>query len=227
MSGLSLRAVDQDRLVSRRAKASRAWSAADAQVKRAFDVVIAVLALAVLAPVFAMIASIVRCDGGPAFFRQERVGKGGRRFWFYKFRSMAIDAEARRADLALCNHHGPHGVTFKLKHDPRVTPVGRFLRRTSLDELPQLWNVLKGDMSLVGPRPALPSEVACYTTAQSRRLVVLPGLTCLWQVCGRAELSFEEQVRLDLEYIARRSLWLDLDLLARTVPAVVGGRGAY
>jgi lipopolysaccharide/colanic/teichoic acid biosynthesis glycosyltransferase len=185
------------------------------------------LALIALAPVFVLIASIVRYDGGPAFFRQQRVGKGGRTFWFYKFRSMVVDAEARRAGLALWNRHGPDGVTFKLKHDPRVTPVGRFLRRTSLDELPQLWNVLKGDMSLVGPRPALPSEVACYTTGQSRRLAVPPGLTCLWQVCGRAELSFEEQVRLDLEYISRRSLWLDLDLLARTVPAVVGGRGAY
>jgi lipopolysaccharide/colanic/teichoic acid biosynthesis glycosyltransferase len=197
------------------------------RVKRLLDVAIASIALIVLAPVFAVIAWRVRRDGGPALFRQLRVGKDGRLFWFYKFRSMAVGAETLHASLAGQNDHGPDGVTFKARHDPRVTPVGRILRQTSLDELPQLINVLKGEMSLVGPRPALPSEVARHTAEQRRRLAVLPGMTCFWQVSGRAELPFEQQVRLDLEYIARRSLWLDLTLLLRTIPAVVKGRGAY
>ena len=140
---------------------------------------------------------------------------------------MVVDAEAHRRALQAKNQHGAQGVTFKMKNDPRITRVGRILRRTSLDELPQLWNVLKGDMSIVGPRPALPAEVERYTAEEQTRLVITPGLTCLWQVSGRADLSFEEQVRLDLEYIAKRSFWFDLILIARTIPAMLSGRGAY
>jgi lipopolysaccharide/colanic/teichoic acid biosynthesis glycosyltransferase len=139
---------------------------------------------------------------------------------------MVPNAEALKADLIPQNIHGENGITFKLKHDPRITPIGRFLRKASIDELPQLFNVLRGEMSLVGPRPPLPSEVANYNERHLQRLSVLPGLTCLWQVSGRAELPFEEQVRLDLEYISRRSLALDLSLLIRTIPAVISGRGA-
>jgi lipopolysaccharide/colanic/teichoic acid biosynthesis glycosyltransferase len=196
-------------------------------VKRVTDVSVAVFALIALALVFAVIALLVRRDGGPAIFRQRRVGKNGRLFWMYKFRTMVVDAEARRVTMAGWNNHGRDAVTFKMRRDPRFTPVGKVLRCTSLDELPQLWNVLKGAMTLVDPRPALTSEVAPYTPEDRQRLSVPPGLTCLWQVNGRSELPFREQVRLDLEYIARRSLWLDLSLLVQTIPAVVCGRGAY
>ncbi len=196
-------------------------------LKRVLDMTVAGAALVVLSPVFLLIAVLVRRDGGPVFFRQLRVGQGGREFGFYKFRSMVVDAEARRIALAASNDHGHECVTFKMKRDPRVTAVGRFLRRTSLDELPQLWNVLKGDMSLVGPRPAIPTEVAKYTPFQRGRLAVKPGLTGLWQVSGRGDVPFEQQVRLDLDYIARRSIWLDLSLIVRTIPAVLTGRGAY
>ena len=209
------------------ATASGTPEAACGALKRALDVIVAGAALMALSPVFLLIAVLVSRDGGSVFFRQVRVGRGGRAFGFYKFRSMVVDAEAHRLALAARNDHGQECVTFKMRRDPRVTAVGGFLRRTSLDELPQLWNVLKGDMSLVGPRPAIPAEVALYTPAQRGRLAVKPGLTGIWQVSGRAELPFEEQVRLDLDYIARRSIWLDLSLLARTVPAVLTGRGAY
>ncbi len=196
-------------------------------VKRALDLTITTLALVALAPLIAVVACLIKLhDGGPVFFRQRRIGRDGIPFWCYKFRSMVQNAEALRAALAAQNVHGPDGITFKVKRDPRITPIGRLLRKTSLDELPQLINVLRGEMSLVGPRPPLPSEVALYNEWHLQRLAVLPGLTCLWQVSGRAELPFEEQVRLDLEYIARRNLALDLSLLVRTVPAVISGRGA-
>jgi len=198
-----------------------------AGVKRLVDVVLASLALVALSPLFVVLAVLVKLDGGSVFFRQRRVGKDGVEFWFYKFRSMVVDAEARRVGLVSRNEHGRLGVTFKLKNDPRITKVGRFLRKTNLDELPQFWNVLRGDMSLVGPRPALPSEVARYSAEERQRLSVLPGLTCLWQVKGRADLPFDKQVALDLEYIAHRTLWLDLSLLFQTVPAMLSGRGAY
>lgn len=195
--------------------------------KRLLDVLVSAAALIALSPVIAVIALLVRRDGGTVFFRQLRVGAGGRTFWFYKFRSMVPDAEARRRALDSLNQHGREAVTFKMKNDPRVTPIGRFLRRTSLDELPQLWNVLKGDMSLVGPRPAIPEEVARYSNHERGRLSVKPGITCIWQISGRAEIPFEEQVRLDLDYITRRSIWLDAALLLQTIPAVLTGRGAY
>lgn len=193
---------------------------------RALDVSLSATLLLLLLPVFAVIAVAVRLESpGPLIFRQKRVGKDGCEFPFLKFRSMIRDAEARRLGLENRNERG--GPVFKIRDDPRVTRVGRVLRRWSLDELPQLINVLRGDMSLVGPRPALPSEVARYTPHQRRRLAVTPGVTGLWQVSGRARLSFEESVALDLAYIQRRSLALNLLILARTVPAVLNGDGAF
>ncbi|MDY6993986.1 MAG: sugar transferase, partial [Pseudomonadota bacterium] len=147
-------------------------------------------------------------------------------FKMYKFRSMYTDAEQRQVEL-MANNEMQDGVLFKMKHDPRITRSGRFLRKFSIDELPQLWNVLKGDMALVGPRPPLPSEVAHYTAYDYQRLTVTPGLTCLWQISGRSELSFAQQVELDLAYIARQSFWFDLVLLFKTLPAVLKAKGAY
>ncbi len=194
--------------------------------KRPLDLVLVLLALATLWPLFLVLAVAVRATSpGPAFFVQERVGRGGRRFGMVKFRSMYADAEARRSEL-LAGSDRP-GLCFKMKDDPRVTPLGRFLRRTSLDELPQLWNVLRGEMSLVGPRPALPAEVAEYPAAALGRLEALPGITGVWQVSGRAEVGFDEMVRMDLRYVRNRSLAGDLSILARTVGVVLRGRGAY
>jgi lipopolysaccharide/colanic/teichoic acid biosynthesis glycosyltransferase len=196
-------------------------------VKRGLDVIITVIALIVLAPIFGLVALLIKLhDGGCVFFVQRRVGKDGQTFAFYKFRSMTMDADDLRPHLLRRNHH-PDSLTFKMRKDPRVTWIGRIIRRTSLDELPQLYNVLRGEMTLVGPRPALPCEVERYTEAERRRLAVTPGLTCIWQVSGRADLPFRDQVQLDIAYIHRQSLLLDLQILARTIPAVVCGRGAY
>lgn len=193
--------------------------------KRALDVLGALAGLAVLGPALVLAMAAVRWhDGGPALFVQERAGRYGRAFRLYKLRTMVTDAEDRLAGLQLRNE--VRGPAFKLRDDPRVTPLGRWLRRLSLDELPQLVNVLRGEMSLVGPRPPLPSEVARYERHQLRRLSVRPGMTGLWQVSGRADLPFERWIELDLEYVDRWSLWLDLRLLARTVPAVLSGTGA-
>jgi lipopolysaccharide/colanic/teichoic acid biosynthesis glycosyltransferase len=150
----------------------------------------------------------------------------GREFPFPKFRSMVTDADARKQELTALNQHGD-GITFKIKKDPRVTWIGRFMRKFSIDELPQLWCVLTGDMALVGPRPPVPSEVAQYTLADRRRLDTKPGLTCIWQVSGRADIPFEQQVELDVKYIESQSIWLDIKLLLKTIPAVLSGRGAY
>ncbi|WP_159736812.1 sugar transferase, partial [Arthrobacter sp. 9V] len=194
--------------------------------KRALDVVGAVLGLALLSPVLAAVALAVRADdGGPGFFRQVRVGRGGAEFPILKFRTMCVDAEARMA--ALQSENQGAGPLFKMQDDPRVTRVGAFLRRTSLDELPQLWNVLTGSMSLVGPRPALPREVALYEDFADRRLLVTPGITGLWQVSGRSDLDWAEGVRLDLHYVENWSFLHDLVILARTVPSVLRSRGAY
>ncbi|WP_460869200.1 sugar transferase [Rhodococcus aerolatus] len=194
--------------------------------KTAVDVVVAGLALLALSPVLLAIALAVRLDSpGPALFLQERVGKDGRTFRVVKFRTMVVDAEARLAALAADNQAG--GVLFKLRRDPRVTRVGAVLRRYSVDELPQLLNVLTGSMSLVGPRPPLPSEVARYESAVGRRLLVTPGMTGLWQVSGRSDLSWEESVRLDLRYVENWSLALDATILWKTVAAVVRRDGAY
>jgi lipopolysaccharide/colanic/teichoic acid biosynthesis glycosyltransferase len=197
-------------------------------LKRAMDIVASGFALLALSPLFVVIAAAIRLeDGDPALFWQARVGRWGSEFPFPKFRSMVTDAEARRARLLTVNQHGEAGITFKHKRDPRITRVGAFLRKLSLDELPQFWCVLRGDMSLVGPRPPLPSEVARYPLADRRRLDVKPGLTCIWQVSGRSDLAFEQQVSLDLQYIDSHSLWLDIALLLKTVPAILTGRGAY
>ena len=196
--------------------------------KRVLDVVVSTGLFITLLPLMVLIALAIKFTSrGRIIYSQQRVGLNGREFRFYKFRSMVQNAEILRDRLNVHNQHGSNGVTFKLKNDPRITSVGRVLRRTSLDELPQLWNVLVGDMSLVGPRPALPSEVARYTEFERRRLGVKPGITCFWQVAGRANIPFREQVRLDLQYIEQCSLWLDVKLLVRTITAVFSGNGAY
>jgi len=162
---------------------------------------------------------------GPVLFRQTRVGRGGAEFSMLKFRSMCVDAEERKAELHALSEG--NGVLFKMKQDPRVTPIGRVLRRLSLDELPQLFNVLRGEMSLVGPRPPLPAEVALYAPDDTRRMLVKPGLTGLWQVSGRSDLTWEESVRLDLRYVDNWSMALDLLILCKTARAVLRGGGAY
>ncbi|EDN66637.1 Bacterial sugar transferase [Beggiatoa sp. PS] len=195
--------------------------------KRIFDMTISAIALLVLSPVFIIVALLIRLNSkGPIFFAQMRVGKDSNLFKMWKFRSMYIDAEARKAVLMKKNEM-KGGVLFKMKQDPRVTQVGRFIRKFSIDELPQLWNVFVGDMSLVGPRPPLPIEVAQYTFYQRQRLAVTPGITCIWQVSGRSEIPFEKQVRMDLDYIANQSFWFDIDLLLKTIPAVLKAKGAY
>jgi lipopolysaccharide/colanic/teichoic acid biosynthesis glycosyltransferase len=195
--------------------------------KRFMDILLAVLALTIGSPIFLVTALLVKITSpGPIIFSQVRVGKYGRHFKFYKFRSMYIDAEARKAELLKHNESGD-GVIFKMKHDPRITPVGRFIRKFSVDELPQLFNVILGDMSLVGPRPPLPSEVRSYTLEERKRLNITPGITCLWQVSGRSELPFSKQLELDKEYIASRSVWKDFVILLKTIPAILTGKGAW
>jgi len=195
-------------------------------VKSVFDKTCAALALLLSAPLFAVIAISIRlADHGPVFFRQTRIGKDGQGFTLYKFRTMVPGAEQRKSQLAA--HNEADGVLFKIRRDPRVTRPGAWLRRWSLDELPQLINVLIGDMSLVGPRPALPEEVACYGGHMRRRLVVKPGMTGLWQVSGRSSLPWEEAERLDLRYVENWSLGLDLQILWKTGSAVIRGSGAY
>jgi lipopolysaccharide/colanic/teichoic acid biosynthesis glycosyltransferase len=203
-------------------------------LKRFIDVLAAGSLLLLLLPLMLLVAWLVKRDGGPVFFRQIRVGYRGREFGMLKFRSMCVDAEARLAELLKQNEKSD-GVTFKMKNDPRVTKVGRILRKTSMDELPQLINVLKGEMSLVGPRPPLPREVALYTSEDRRRLMAVPGITCLWQigereggwweVGDRNQIDFAEQVRLDVRYIESQSVWRDLWILIKTVPAVLLGKG--
>jgi lipopolysaccharide/colanic/teichoic acid biosynthesis glycosyltransferase len=196
-------------------------------LKRALDILLAGPLLLVLLPFFALLALAIRVESpGPPLFIQTRVGRWGRTFKMYKFRSMYIDAEARKAELLAANEMAG-GVIFKMQRDPRITRIGRVIRKASIDELPQLWNVVKGDMSLVGPRPALPSEVDVYSLADRRRLAVIPGITCIWQVSGRSDIPFPQQVELDVRYIESQSLLTDLKLLAQTVPAVLFGRGAY
>ncbi len=194
-------------------------------VKHAVDRLGSVLLLLVTAPLFLVLAIGVKLDGGPVFFRQTRVGRHGREFTMLKFRSMIVDAEQRVAELVTSNDGA--GPLFKMKHDPRITRVGAVLRRYSLDEVPQLFNVLAGSMSLVGPRPPLPSEVATYGRDAQRRLLVKPGLTGLWQISGRSDLSWEQSVRLDLRYVENWNLALDALILWKTVGAVVNSRGAY
>lgn len=196
-------------------------------VKRTLDVLAVAPALLLLSPIFLCIAAAIRLeDRGPVFYWQPRVGRNGRTFAFPKFRSMRVDSDVVRQQIEHLNQHGA-SVTFKMKKDPRITRVGQWLRRTSLDELPQLWCVLRGDMTLVGPRPPMVAEVEKYSLADRRRLSVTPGLTCIWQVSGRSDIPFPQQAAMDVDYIRDRSLLLDLRLLLATVPAVLQGRGAY
>lgn len=196
-------------------------------VKRAIDICVSSCALLALAPLFLIVAACVKIESrGPVFFVQTRVGQWGGYFKMFKFRSMYIDAEERKQALMESNEMSG-GVTFKMKSDPRITRSGRFLRKYSIDELPQLLNVLLGDMSLVGPRPPVPSEVDTYVLADRRRLEVKPGITCFWQVSGRSEIPFAEQVNLDIDYIESQSLRQDILILLRTIPAVLMGKGAY
>jgi lipopolysaccharide/colanic/teichoic acid biosynthesis glycosyltransferase len=203
-------------------------------LKRCIDVTAAGILLFVLSPVMIVTALLVRKDGGPVFFKQKRVGLRGREFGMLKFRSMCVDAEAKLKGLLDQNEKGD-GITFKMKNDPRITPIGRFIRKSSIDELPQMINVLRGEMSLVGPRPPLPREVALYSPEDRRRLLAVPGITCLWQigerqggfleVSDRNQIEFPEQVSLDVRYIESQSIWKDVMILIKTVPAVILGRG--
>ena len=196
-------------------------------LKRVLDVVFAAAALIVLMPFFMVLAAAIRIESkGPALFKQTRVGRLGEPFLMFKFRSMYMDAEARKAELMKDNEMDG-GVLFKMKRDPRITRIGRFIRKTSIDELPQLWNVLRGAMSLVGPRPPVPSEVADYTVTDHKRLEITPGITCIWQVTGRSDIPFDQQVELDSLYIESQTFWGDILLLLKTIPAVLFGRGAY
>lgn len=196
-------------------------------LKRITDLFVALSVGIVFLPFALVIALLIKLtDGGPVLYVTNRVGKWGKEFRFPKFRSMVVGAAERKEELREKSGH-VGSVTFKMKRDPRITWIGRILRKTSLDELPQLWCVLKGEMSLVGPRPPLPEEVALYHLDQRRRLDVVPGLTCIWQVSGRSEIPFPHQVKLDLQYIESQSFWLDMIILLRTIPAVIFGRGAY
>lgn len=195
-------------------------------LKRTMDIVCSGMAILVLSPVLLIIALAVRSDGGPAFYSQVRVGKDGKKFRIYKFRSMCVNADSPEMLAKLAKLNEMDGPAFKIKNDPRITKVGRFIRRTSLDELPQLFNIFLGDMTIVGPRPPLVSEVAQYTEHQRQRLLVKQGLTCYWQCSGRNNISFDEWVELDLKYIRERSLWTDIKIILKTVPAVLSGDGA-
>lgn len=204
-------------------------------VKRVFDIVVSIIAMILLAPVFLLLAIAVKLDGGPIFFRQTRYGLHGKEFKMLKYRSMCVDAEAKLKDL-LAQNEKKEGITFKMKDDPRITKVGKIIRKTSLDELPQFWNVLKGEMSIVGPRPPVKREVELYEQRHRRRFNAKPGITCLWQVGERKgglfeigdrnAIDFEEQVDLDVRYIESQSFWKDVWLLLKTIPAILFGKGA-
>ncbi len=200
---------------------------ADGGAKRGFDIILSAMALLCIAPLWLVIVVWIKWeDGGPILFSQTRVGKFGVPFQMYKFRSMRPDAEEMLSSLISQNEHA-QGVTFKLKNDPRITRAGRWLRKFSFDELPQFFNVLRGEMSLVGPRPPIPREVKEYSLADRRRLMAKPGITCLWQISGRAEIDFHGQVELDVRYIETRGFFGDIWILCKTVPAVLSGSGAY
>lgn len=195
--------------------------------KRILDFVLALLGVIILLPLFVLLASVIKIEDhkGPIIFKQIRMGKDGQKFYMYKFRSMVTNAEDLK--ISLVNQNEATGPVFKIKHDPRVTKIGRFIRKTSIDELPQLLNVLKGDMSLVGPRPPLPEEVAQYTSYEIQRLSVTPGLTCYWQVSGRSNTSFDRWVELDLKYIKERNFFIDIKLIFKTVFVLFGSKDAY
>ena len=220
MATLRVRSIDLVPIVElRRPRGARI-------AKRAIDVIGAGVGLAFAAPIMLLVAVALRVSSrGPVIFTQERCGLGGRRFRFFKFRTMVEDAEDQRASLTHLNEM--RGPMFKISGDPRITRLGAILRKTSLDELPQLWNVLRGEMSLVGPRPPMPDEVAVYDARQAQRLAVVPGITGLWQVSGRSTINdFETWLELDLAYVRGWSLWLDVRILAKTVVVVISARGA-
>ena len=195
--------------------------------KRLVDIGVSLVSIIILMPLFLLVAlGILIADGFPVIYMQKRVGLNGREFRFYKFRSMVRNADELREQLEQQNELSD-GVTFKMKNDPRLLRCGRFLRRFSLDELPQFFNVLAGDLSIVGPRPPLPEEVKAYTLSERKRLHVKPGLTCLWQIRGRSDIPFNEQVGLDMQYIQSQSLFKDIIIMFKTIPAVLFGRGAY
>ncbi|MGC3791371.1 sugar transferase [Priestia aryabhattai] len=196
-------------------------------VKRIIDIVGAFVGLIVLSMVFLIVALLIKIEDpkGPIFFSQKRTGKNEKEFNMYKFRSMVTDAESRLKDLLEQNE--TTGAMFKMKNDPRVTKVGNFIRKTSIDELPQLWNVLKGDMSLVGPRPPLPREVSEYTTYDKQRLLVQPGCTGLWQVSGRSNIGFEDMVKLDIYYAQNRNMLFDMKIILKTIGLLFGSKDAY
>ena len=195
-------------------------------IKRVLDVILSGIGIIVLSPLMLVVTIAVRSDGGPAFYSQNRVGKNGKIFRILKFRSMCMNADSPEMLEKLAAMNEMDGPAFKIKDDPRITKVGRFIRRTSIDELPQLFNIFMGDMTIVGPRPPLVSEVEQYTDYQKQRLQVKQGLTCYWQCSGRNHISFDECMELDLKYIRERSLWTDLKILLRTIPAVFSGNGA-
>lgn len=197
-------------------------------IRRAIDIIAGLMGGIALLPVFLVAALAIKLSSrGPVFFWQERIGKNGRPFRMPKLRTMIVDADKLKTALAEANVDAVDGVRFKLENDPRVTSVGRVLRRFSVDELPQLWNLVEGSMTIVGPRPPLHREVKLYDARAARRLEVKPGLTCLWQISGRSDLSFDEQIKLDIEYIDHGRLRDDIGIVVRTVPAVLTGRGAY
>ena len=196
-------------------------------IKRLIDIIGAFCGMIVLFPIFLLIAILVKIDSprGAVFFKQTRIGKNGQEFYMFKFRSMCLDAEAKLTGLLKDNEI--EGAMFKMKDDPRITKIGKFIRRTSIDEFPQLWNVLRGEMSLVGPRPPLPIEVEEYTEYDKQRLLVTPGCTGLWQISGRNKLNFHQMVELDLEYIERASTMTDIKILFKTVKVVLGSDDAF
>lgn len=222
MSKKGERVIDVARTTERNLAASRLYRFS----KRAMDIVICSATLILLGPFLLLVALAIKLDSrGPVLFRQLRVGKGQKPFYCLKFRSMTMDAETRKDEIAHLNE--VDGPVFKIRNDPRVTRVGRVIRKLSIDEFPQLVNILRGEMTLVGPRPPLPREVEQYEEWMLRRLEVTPGLTCIWQISGRSNTTFEQWMRMDLEYLDTRSIGKDIIILLRTVPAVLFGRGAY
>ncbi len=196
-------------------------------LKRALDLFVILLFSPIFVPTFILICIAIKLDSyGPIIFKQKRVGYGGKEFNFFKFRTMYQGSELELSNIFHLNE-SEDGVIFKLKKDPRVTKIGRLLRKTSMDELPQIFNVIKGDMSLVGPRPPIRDEVIKYSLDERKRLLIKPGITCLWQVSGRSDLPFKQQVQLDKEYIQNRSVLKDIVILFKTIPAVLSGKGAY
>jgi len=194
-------------------------------IKKIIDVIGALCGIILLSPVMIVVAIWIKLDSkGPVFFGQNRVGQDGKAFKMYKFRSMCTNAECLLDDLKSKNEMS--GPMFKMKADPRITKIGRFIRNTSIDELPQLFNILNGEMSIVGPRPSLPKEVAQFTSFQKQRLIAKPGLTCYWQVRGRSDVSFEEWMEMDIEYLAHRSIFVDIGLIFKTVGVLFGDKGA-